>query len=80
MSVARSYAKAWVETMDSRKEAAAVLDSAQAELHSFIGALRENRPASMALGSPATTGQEKIALTAAKPLKRSASGTRADLL
>jgi F-type H+-transporting ATPase subunit delta len=65
MSLTRSYAKAWVETMEARKESAATLDTAQAELDGLVAALRDNRAAQAALGSPATTNQEKVDLVAA---------------
>lgn len=65
MSLARSYAKAWVETMEARKESAANLDVAQAELEGLQKALGENRAAAAVLGTPTTSNQEKIDLVSA---------------
>jgi F-type H+-transporting ATPase subunit delta len=75
MSVARSYARAWVENLEARKESASSIEAAYLELTSLSAAIQQNRNAQIALGSPATSNQEKLDLVAAlaKGLKLSAS-------
>jgi F-type H+-transporting ATPase subunit delta len=78
MSLARSYAKAWVETLQDRKEAESAIEAAYLELSTLAAAVQQSRSAQVALGSPATSSQEKADLVDAlsKGLKLSPSSAQ----
>ncbi len=62
MSFSKSYAKALVEIADMGPSPSQVLDQTQAELSGLAGVILKDRSISIALGSPATSRQEKVHL------------------